>query len=118
VREFESVIRAACLAAEGQWLRPIDLVILPLETLNPGQNEPMLPQDFSLNGVLRRHVQRVLKACAGNKARAATRLGISRSTLYRMLEADSDTSLPTRSGDIPEEMLPQDSEMSARGMSI
>ena len=29
VRELESVVRAACLASEAQWLRPIDLVILP-----------------------------------------------------------------------------------------
>jgi DNA-binding NtrC family response regulator len=93
VRELESVIRAACFAAEGQWLRPIDLVILPLETAVAPANDHSLPQDLTLDGVLRRHVQRVLRLCSGNKARAAARLGISRSTLYRMLESDTESSL-------------------------
>ena len=118
VRELESVIRAACLSAEGQWLRPIDLIILPLEALQPATSESALPQDFSLHGVLRRHVRRVLKACAGNKARAAARLGISRSTLYRMLEADSDTLLPIRFGDLaPEKILQPDTDMSNGGLN-
>ena len=88
VRELESVIRAACLSGEGQWLRPIDLVILPLEPAGSKDGEPALPENFTLDGVIRRHILLVLKVCDGNKARAASKLGISRSTLYRMLEAD------------------------------
>ncbi len=103
VRELESVIRAACLSSEGQWLRPLDLVILPLEPAGEREGETALPEDFTLDGVVRRHILQVLKACAGNKARAASKLGISRSTLYRMLE--SDIALPMPSIDAKQDEL-------------
>ena len=103
VRELESVIRAACMSSEGQWLRPIDLVILPLDPAGTRDGEPPLPENYSLDGVIRRHILQVLKACEGNKARAASRLGISRSTLYRMLE--SDAAMPLHNTDNKQEEL-------------
>ena len=103
VRELESVIRAACLSGEGQWLRPIDLVLLPLETVGAREGEPAIPENYTLDGVIRRHILQVLKACDGNKARAASKLDISRSTLYRMLE--TDINLPMASPAVKQDEL-------------
>jgi transcriptional regulator of acetoin/glycerol metabolism len=39
--------------------------------------------------MVQQHIRSVLSACFGNKQKAAEVLGISRSTLYRMLDAGS-----------------------------
>jgi len=82
VRELESVITAAALQTESQWIRFIDL---PLLTANGAHEGQPAENDFNLDRVIARHVERTLERTRGNKLRAALILGISRSTLYRIL---------------------------------
>lgn len=88
VRELEDVLRHGVLQCKGRILQAADLPVLA----GAGAEEPGMTDAFGtarLQDVVERHVLRVLKSCAGNKLRAAELLGISRSTLYRMLEACS-----------------------------
>jgi len=90
VRELEETISAAALETESQWLRPIDLPPLTptARQLPPGGScESNAADDFNLDRAIRNHVTRVLARTRGNKLRAAQLLGISRSTLYRILAA-------------------------------
>jgi DNA-binding NtrC family response regulator len=90
VRELSSVLEAACLEIEGQWIRAIDLPLTPAAATTISTESKQQPaEDLSLEGAVRRHVSRVLALTRGNKLRAASLLGISRSTLYRMLAGDS-----------------------------
>ena len=77
LRELSALIeRAGSGEIDGE-----SLATLPQPTPAAGDSD-----EVTLDAVLRRHVADVLERCAGNKLRAAERLGISRSTLYRMLE--------------------------------
>jgi DNA-binding NtrC family response regulator len=85
VRELENTIRNGLLQCDGSMLRAHDLTSLleiKVETASAGSTQPTRLQD-----VIDRHVLHVLRVCGGNKMKAAEVLGISRSTLYRMLEA-------------------------------
>lgn len=92
VREFQSVIAGAALECPGQWIRPLDLPRLQWPAAAPSLSPVAVPPDGpgddpNLDRAILRHVTRVLARVNGNKVRAARMLGISRSTLYRLLEA-------------------------------
>jgi DNA-binding NtrC family response regulator len=104
VRELRTTISGAALLCEGQWIRMMDLPLLsaqaakepaPRPTLaplpQPGESAAngLAPEDDpNLDRAIMRHIRRVMASVGGNKLRSARMLGISRSTLYRLLEAD------------------------------
>jgi len=73
----------------------IDIRDLPESIRNPQtataeDGEAILP----LTEIERRHAKVTLKRLRGNKVKAAEALGISRATLYRLLDADEEEENP------------------------
>jgi DNA-binding NtrC family response regulator len=85
VHELESVLRDGVLQSKGGL---IELCHMPVFAWRNGIEQSVADTSGSvkLQDVVEQHVLRVLKNCGGNKLRAAEVLGISRSTLYRMLD--------------------------------
>jgi DNA-binding NtrC family response regulator len=90
VRELRNVLERACMLADGRWLAAGDVArgggdarssgVVP----SPRPHEAPVPQDLS--SLTRSHIVKVLEEERGNKRSAAAKLGVSRRTLYRMLE--------------------------------
>ncbi|MGE0709648.1 MAG: sigma-54-dependent transcriptional regulator [Planctomycetota bacterium] len=76
--------RAPAAAALQEWSGspPAAVTLPPLPAPSGEEAEELVP----LQVVERRHIERVLEAVGGNKARAARILGLDRKTLYRRLE--------------------------------
>jgi transcriptional regulator with PAS, ATPase and Fis domain len=83
VRELANVIERAQILAEGDTITVDDLP----DNLVGATRAAAAPADpDSLEGVERRHVEEVLRRAGGNKVRAAKALGVSRRTLYRLID--------------------------------
>lgn len=90
VRELEDVVREAVSRCRGSVIEAREL---PEFAMSLAADRNAIPgggqKTARLQDVVEQHVLEVLRRCAGNKLRAAELLGISRSTLYRMLGACS-----------------------------
>jgi DNA-binding NtrC family response regulator len=92
VRELESVLRNGVIQCAGEVLESHDLPEFS-EVSEPERTAPVAYGSMRLQDVIEQHVLNVLKNCGGNKLRAAEVLGISRSTLYRMLDAGASADI-------------------------
>ncbi len=85
VRELENVMGAACMMAQDS---VIDIRDLPESIRNP--HWPVVAKDgghvVPLADLERQHARSTLKRMGGNKVKTAVALGISRATLYRLLD--------------------------------
>jgi DNA-binding NtrC family response regulator len=84
--ELEEVVAQAAVQTQGNLIEPAALG--KGAAIRPAPAAP--PRIDRLSEVVQRHVLEVLMRCEGNKLRAAELLGISRSTLYRMLDSNVD----------------------------
>jgi DNA-binding NtrC family response regulator len=84
IRELIATMRRAVVMADGEWIRPEDLALpLPL-SVNDGQPPGSLDQ--AKRGTEEALVRQTLTANRHNIKRSAEQLGVSRVTLYRLIE--------------------------------
>jgi DNA-binding NtrC family response regulator len=84
VRELANVLERAQILAEGSVITPDDLPENLTAAAPPAAAAPESPD--ALEAVERRHVEEMLARSGGNKVRAAKSLGVSRRSLYRLID--------------------------------
>jgi DNA-binding NtrC family response regulator len=86
IRELENVLSYACMIAEGETIDVRELPDYLQNESSPGLIES--EELMSMRAMELRHLHRVLEHAAGNRGKAAGILGISRTTMYRLLEEE------------------------------
>lgn len=85
IRELENIIERAIIIEKGPMITPESLPYgireLQVETLDPNKVK-------TVDDVVREHAVRVVKMLGGNKSKAAKLLGISRTSLWKILRED------------------------------
>jgi DNA-binding NtrC family response regulator len=82
VRELQHVIERAVIMTESEWINPEDL---QLRMLNKSSDELDL-DNYELDKVEKTIILKVMKMYQGNISKAATELGLTRTSLYRRME--------------------------------
>ncbi len=87
IRELETVLKSACLFAEGELLGPADFeALVRPENVLAEMNDPTFYEGRTLEEIERDVILATLSRNQGNKKRTATELGIDRRTLYNKLK--------------------------------
>lgn len=85
IRELENIIERALIIEKSPLITPESLPYgireLRVETLDPNKIQP-------LDDLIREHAERVVSMLGGNKSKAAKLLGISRTSLWKILRED------------------------------
>jgi two-component system NtrC family response regulator len=89
IRELANVLERAQILAEGNVITIDDLPENLIQVSKPtpiSLNASPVSTPDDLEVVERKHVEEVLRKCGNNKVHASKALGISRRTLYRLIE--------------------------------
>ena len=89
VRELENVIGYACMMADSSRIDTCDLPPAFSTAATAGKDDTV--EMISLAQLEKAHARRVLAAVSGDKVRTAAVLGVSRATLYRLLDKQAAT---------------------------
>ncbi len=85
VRELENIIERAIILEKGTLITPEsfpeEIRILQIETLEPGRIK-------TVDELTKEYAEKVLKMFGGNKSKAAEALGISRTSLWKILKEE------------------------------
>jgi DNA-binding NtrC family response regulator len=84
VRELENILEQASVITTETFIRLDDLPAHMRETRMKD-----VPEIMPLDDVVKKHIEKVLKKCNGNRSRASKILGISRRALLRKIEKHS-----------------------------